>query len=269
MPEIMKEIAPFVKLTVGLCYYSGATVADHITRWDGTTKYTVYSEYTSESGVWTNSSSAYTGKEAFDLHEWDYISIHEGANVANYADVESFLDTITEYSDHAINFIYTMVQANGKNGTYNSSYTQATGKEKSDEMFRRIAELAQTLIEDYPQISYALPCAAAVQNARTTALSELGTYGDLCDDQASHLQNGLPTLIPAYAAAYKLCEIIGVRPKMFSVPLNPTDQWLTTYNLYTHSTHGSCVGVTLANKILAQKCALMAIKYPYSITDMS
>lgn len=269
LPAVFSDIAPYIDLTIGLCYYSGANMADHISLWDGNNKYTEYSEYNSQTNAWTNTANTYTGKEAFDLHDWDYIAIHEGVNAANYDNVETFLDTITQYSDHAISFIYNTVQANGKNGNFNETYTQATGKEKSDEMFRRITVMAQELLEDYPQISFVLPGATAVQNARTTDLSELGTYGDLCYDSNSHLQNGLPTLIPAYAIAYKLCEIVGIKPKIFAIPVSPTDSWLNTYNLYTKNSHGSCVGVTLANKILAQKCALMAIKNPYTITDMS
>ena len=83
------------------------------------------------------------------------------------------------------------------------------------------------------------------------------------------MQNGIAPLIPAYAAAYKICEWLSLKPKMFGMQLNPTDDWLVSYNLYTRTLHGSCMSVTDSNKIIAQKCAMMAVKHPYEISDMS
>lgn len=268
-PAIFNEISPNTHLIFGLCYISGGGIQDHLTYWNNNTKYSVYSEYDSDKKTFTNYSNTYTGKQAFARQKWDFILIHEKvANNTDFTTISNFIDTLSLYSTFPLSFVYNMVQANGKNGTFDSSYT-GTGKENSDEMYSRMATYAQTILNTSPQISDVIPCGTAVQNARTTSLSSLGVYGDLCIDSASHLQNGIPCMIPAYCAAYKLLELSNSKSKIFSVPLSPTDSWLDTYNLQTKTSHGSCVGVTDNNKLLAQKCALMAIKKPFEITDLS
>lgn len=275
LPAIMQEIAPDKRIILGICYQSGASIQNHITNWNNITAYPVYSEYDSNIGHWVNTVNSITGPQALARHEWDYVGIQQASRRATYASeeenytaLETFADIISQNAGHPISFLYNMVQALNAGATFPEHYTQPTGKEKSDAMFGEIAAYAQRALND-KIISAVIPGGTAVQNARTTSLDSIGTAGDLAEDNLGHLQNGIATLIPAYAAAYKLCEIMGIKPKMFSIPLSPTDAWLTEYLLYTRTEHGTCMGVTDANKLIAQKCAMMAIKHPFEISDMS
>jgi hypothetical protein len=59
-----------------------------------------------------------------------------------------------------------------------------------------------------------------------------------------------------------------MKQRMYCQRVTPNASWLTAYNPPS-SVHGSCVGVSEANKLIAQKCAMMAIKHPFEITDCS
>lgn len=268
---ILAEIAPKLHIIIGICYESGATLQTHITYWDNDTTYPAYSEYDSDLGRWVNFTNQFTGKGAFWRKNWDYVVFQQGVRYgANYDDLEAFADRILAYSDHNVSFLYNMAQALGANCTFPSSYTQPTGEEKSDAMFAVNADFTQRAMGD-KLITDFFPCGTAVQNARTSSLKSIGTspYLYLCDDNAGHLRNGIGPLIAGYTAAYKIMELVGLPPKMFTQQLNPTDDWLTAINLYTRTEHGSCQGVSAENKIIAQKCAMMAIKHPFEISDMS
>jgi hypothetical protein len=272
LPAIMQEIAPDRRIILGICYQSGATIQTHITNWNNSTAYPEYSEYDSNIGHWINAANSVTGPQALARHEWDYVGIQQASRYAtgeaNYTALETFADIISQNAGHPISFLYNLIQALNAGATFPEQYTQPTGREKSDAMFEDMAAYAQRALND-KIISAVIPGGTAVQNARTTSLDSIGAGGDLAEDNLGHLQNGIATLIPAYAAAYKLCEIMGIKPKMFSIPLSPTDAWLAEYLLYTRTEHGTCMGVTEANKLIAQKCAMMAIKHPFEISDMS
>lgn len=263
LPRILKDLNPSINLTLGILYRSGASVQDHIDLFSTDTAYTEYSEYDFCSEKWINVDSTITAKNALDIRKWDYICIQQGW-AATIADFNTLSEMIMNYVDYPFSFLVNMPQANGA-GCYNPP-----SEEQSDTMFNLIAQNAENLKDSYIA-SDVIPGGTAVQNARhIESLKNIGTYGYLCDDTIGHLQNGLGPLVSGYAASYKLLELIGKKQKMYCQPWNPTDSYLgsSNYNLWTATSHGSCVGVTDANKLLAQKCALAAIKDPFNITTI-
>lgn len=272
LPQVLREILPDTTLTFAICYASGESSAGHITRWDNDTPYTEYSKYTSESGVWTNTASTVTGKNAVASEEWDIIILQESVALLDNSQLNTFAEKIMSYAGHPFVFAYNIPQTSNRNRPAQDWLPKyqdiADPWERQIAQFNDIVEYAQAQL-DGSYISFVIPGGTAVQNAKTTTLSNLGNEGDLSDDLTGHLQNGLPVLIGAYAAAYVIAQWLGRRPLLFSQQYNPTDNNLTTINYWTRGTHGSCVGVTAANKLLVQRCALAAVKTPFEYTDFS
>ena len=274
---IFKEILPEKHIKIGILYRSGETITGHLDGWDNNTKYTTYMTYDSASGLYNYYHNKYTAKQAVYLEEWDYIVFQNTASNAidinNYNDLEELANKISLFINYPVTYLYNIQQsrpANAPASSYPEKYRDETqyptGKDRSDGLLLDHLYYVESL-EDACIISDIIPCGTAIQNARTTNLANLGTYGDLAYDETGHLQNGLPILIGAYTAAYKLCELMGYKTKLFANQFNPTDADLSAIG-YT-SGHGNCIGVTDANKLLAEKCALMAIKKPYEISNMS
>lgn len=272
----LREIVPNKHMIVGILYQSGATISDHLTNWNNNTNYTTYSRYDSASGRYDYSSNAVSGKDAVYFEKWDYIIFQNtaanGTNPSTYSNLETLANNISNYINYPVTFLYNIQQSkpiNAPASSYPAKYRDETlyptGKDRSDGMLMDQLSYVQTLMNDCI-ISDIIPTGVAVQNARTTSLNELGDYGSLSYDETGHLQNGLPMLIGAYTAAYKFCELAGWKAKLFANPFTPTDESLSAVGY--NSGHGDCVGVTNSNKLLAQKCALMAIKKPYEITEI-
>ena len=267
VPRILKDISPSTRVTIGILYKSGADIQDHIDYFNNNTAYTEYSEYDWFAGKWYNTYNSRTAKSALGKMDWDYICIHQGYK-STAAEIKTWCDLILGYVTYPFTFLMNMGQSLGANCTFPAAYTQATGAEKSDAMFDDIMGHAADALDGY-LIADILPGCTAVQNARQiAAFQSIGTYSYLCDDAVGHLQNGIGPLIAGYAVAYKLLQIIGHKDKLFCQPWNPTDTFLQDdYDLYTATSHGSCTGVSNSNKLLAQKCALAAIKDPMHITS--
>lgn len=276
---VLKEWYPEKHFILGILYNSGASITEHLTKWNNNSAYTTYATYDSVRGTYKYWHDEYSGRDALYLEKWDYVILQNTVadclppNENRYVNLETLANNITEYLDYPIAFLYNIqqslpstVSADEYPAKYRVEADYPTGKDRSDGLLEDQFTYAQKVLNDCI-VSDVIPCGTAVQNARSTSLANLGTMGDLSDDNRGHLQNGIGILIGAYTAAYKLCQICGFKPKLFANPFNPTDEELRAIG-YT-SSHGDCVGVTEANKIIAQKCALMAIKKPFEITDMS
>ena len=273
LPAMMNSIDPDVKITMGICYDSGQTVAGHISRFDNQTKYTTYSEYVPSSNVWSRWSATYTPQNILSRHKWDYVVIQQACRSTTepISQVETFANKIQGYISYNTCFLFNMAQVLGANSTFPARYTQATGEAKSAAMYQEMAAYASALNSGYI-VSDILPCGTAVQNARTSSLKSLGTVGEeyLCYDDNGHLCNGLPMMIGSITACYKLLSIVGRKPKIWETTFVPTDAWKIQDNVPMGVTsYGSCIGTTPENILLAKKCALAAIKHPFEVTDFS
>ncbi len=287
LPAILKEMG--ISVTLGILYDSGQTPAGHISKFDQNEKYTYYSEC--DGTTWTNTYQAKSAKEALDLRKWDYVAIQM---VRDPTRIDELTDLISGYVTYPVSYLIILSQARGANSNQlpHPTEEQAIREADSDAQFLQIANNAKAwrdggYLDGDPQqavkgntILDVLPCGTAVQNARQiptvngVGFKGLGADGYLCYDDTSHLQNGIGTLIPAYAAALKICELMGAKQLGFGSAISPTDTWLNAYMLLTRPdavaglTHGASQGVNKANKLLAQKCALQAYKNPFVITEI-
>ena len=270
VPSLLAEAVPNVNVTFGILYSSGMQFSGHISNFNNDTPYSRYNEYKTTSGKWEKIDDTITGKMALNLHRWDCIVLQQSVeHLDDFDSLEEFADILNQYLTVPVKYLYNMGQARGANGDtwLPNNYTGSTIAEMSDKHFMDIADYAHRAL-DSCIISDVIPSGTAVQNARTTTLAQYGESGNLCKDTLSHLQNGIGILCAGYAASYKILESTGRFGKIYGFGLNPTDLWLTNTNVPS-TMHGNCVGITKANKILGMKCAMMAIKNPFEITDCS
>lgn len=271
IPSVWAEFCPDTDLKFGLLYSSGQSLAGHLSMFNADTPYPCFSLY--ESGVWVNSTNSVTGKQALDNDHWDLIIIQQSNDSLmkglGKEDITNLCDAITNHINYPVLFAMNMPMSRGANApSLEILYPDISDKEaRSDAAFNDIANYCESALE-YGYISDVIPCGAAIQNARHTTLKTIGEKEYLSYDDVGHLQNGIGVLCASYTAVLKLMEIACKSGKLFASVYNPTDAQLATINLYTRTMHGECVGVTKANKIIAQKCANMAIKKPYEISTL-
>jgi len=271
IPSVWAEFCPDTDLKFGLLYSSGQSLAGHLSMFNADTPYPCFSLY--ESGAWVNSTNSVTGKQALDNDHWDLIIIQQSNDSLmkgiGKEDITNLCDAITNYINYPVHFAMNMPMSRGANApSLEILYPDISDKEaRSDAAFNDIANYCESALE-YSYISDIIPCGAAIQNARHTTLKTIGEKEYLSYDDVGHLQNGIGVLCASYTAVLKLMEIACKSGKLFASVYNPTDAQLATINLYTRTMHGECVGVTKANKIIAQKCANMAIKKPYEISTL-
>lgn len=270
VPSLLAEIAPTLNVNFGILYSSGMQFAGHISNFNQDTAYDQYCEYRSCNQRWTKTNSAVTAKDALDRARWDCIVLQQSVeHLDDFGNLEAFADLLNGHLKYPVKYLYNMGQARGATDDrwLPSHYTGDTMADRSDKHFADIADYAERALHGCI-ISEVIPSATAVQNARTTTLAQYGGHGSMCIDALSHLQNGIGILIAGYAASYKILEVTGNYGTIYGIQLNPTDSWITDTNPPS-SVHGPCVGVTAANKLLGMKCAMMAIKKPFELTDCS
>lgn len=263
VPALLSEYGVIVEM--GILYYSGATIQDHIDHFNNQTPYSAFSYC--NGAKWTNAIDTFTAQNALDSVNWDYVVFQSG----NPVGLETLANKITDYVDYPLAYLFNNNHSKGANckNDPNNPDDPPIGEAESDRRFLSYAERASALLADGNIVLDVLPCGAAVQNARQLSVFKaVGDLGYLCHDDVGHLQNGISTLIPAYAAALKLLEIIGGKQKVFGSQVRPTDAWLAAYNIFTKTMHGASQGLSDANVLLAAKCAVQAYKHPFEITTI-
>ena len=258
VPALLSEYGVIVEM--GILYYSGAKIQDHIDHFNNQTPYSAFSYC--DGTQWTNAIDTFTAQNALDSVHWDYVVFQAGNTVG----LETLADLITDYVDYPISYLFNNPHTIGANCKVEDV---PIGENASNDRFLAFAENARDLLENGNIVLDVLPCGAAVQNARQLSIFKaVGDIGYLCHDDVGHLQNGISTLIPAYAAALKLLEIIGGKQKIFGSQVRPTDAWLAAYNIFTKTMHGASQGLSDANVLLGAKCAVQAYKHPFEITTI-
>lgn len=132
----------------------------------------------------------------------------------------------------------------------------------SDDMALKSAETSKSVIEN-TVLDFILPYGIAIQNARHT---NLDNYGNHMTYEGTHLNEGIATLLAGYTIAQKFANMFSAAKSILGDPLRPTKEWQTEKNI--PQPHGDVLGISNDNCLMAQKCAFMAIKNPYIITEI-
>lgn len=249
-----------IELTVGIAFISGGTLGP---TWEGVenqlqkiTEDTAYNyfKYVNGSNAWVSSSTK--PSEILADEDWDVITFQQGSNNApDYTTYQPYLnqciDLISQKVSNSVKIAWLTPHADTK------VFTQGKEQDILDSAERVMNEtITETLI----------PYGTAIANARTTSLKDIGNAGNLLYE-GKHLQNGLPMLVANYCSMIVLLNLLGMNQKSIvginSIEVN--DAWVSAHNIPNASAVGNCVGVTSENCRIAEKCAIMAVKKPYTI----
>ena len=275
VPFILQNMDVDVDIQLGVLMMSSSTLEDHVNNFNNETAAYTFSLYNGGNS-WQNLGSK-TIQWTLDNYEWDIISLQQAQpqNANTYQPYcNQLINLISGYTDYAVKFIWyqTHIYAATTNG----------GAPRSEETIQSYYEseaLASKAVLDDTVCESIVPVSTAIQNARSiVALKTVGDYatnpnnstgyGYLNYFDGVHLQEGLPCQIAAYTFILVILDICGF--KEFSIngeTTRVTSEWSTGKNI--PSPHGDPIGSTDENCLMAQKCAIMAIKNPYEVTDMN
>lgn len=271
MPYVLKNIAPSISPTIGYLHIGSSDFGDWLDAWTNETSVLYYKKTPS-----TNWATGAYKKMRAVLHEetWDVVVIQNSATkdptyASGWADGITLLDDIvgyvsaddTGYTGHQIKAGYLAPQIRIEEGG-------ATGT------FEDVMAMVQQFMED-SACSFMIPCTTAIENARGTALDSYGKVGHLNYDYTGHMHEGIGPLCSSYCVALRILELMcKEKAGILGEKTRPTVDWILTRNVpqrnWGDEEQGTetVVGISDANCLLAQKCAVAAIKYPYQVSTI-
>ena len=259
VPFLLKDIDPNINLTISIASVGGCTLEQHITYANSKENKYDYYKYTPETNKWVHPKETKNLDACIQDEDWDLIILQQqSVRSQDYSTYQPFLNNLIDY-------IYATVKKPVKLAWHLTPAYGNIGNEGID-MFQASANAAQQVLKD-TIIDIVIPNGTAIQNMRGTKLSVLGNKGHLSVD-THHMQEGLPRQTEAYTTILCLLKLCGRDYK--SILGNKTicdAKWLTGEKR-TWST-GTPVGSTVENLVIAQKCAIMAVKNPFTVTPIN
>lgn len=261
VPYILKNIAPNVRLTIGILNHGGGSVQDiyesHVVNGEPFEFYYKRNVL----GRWVMYGEAQGDLlKTLQSEKWDLIVTHQSSALSpDYDSYQPYLDSLLVWLDaHTVtpaSYAWLLTPAYPAGPRLPDSIS-------SDEMYRRIAESAQRVLNE-TKVSLVIPGGTAVQNARTNpSLYRLSTYGMSHD--GLHLTDGIPILVEDYAVTQTLINWIRYRAYIDDDNLNVTTTWLDQNAIPQHTQFVTEFTPELI--YLAKKAAKAAIQKPYEIT---
>ena len=135
----------------------------------------------------------------------------------------------------------------------------------SNQFFQDMTVAVENVMNE-TAIELLFPCGTAIQNARTTALNNLGVFGQMSYD-GLHLNDGIACQIATYAIVEKICKIMGISRSIVGNNITVDENFLVQNDI--KEINEGAVGSTAENRLIAQKAAIMAIKKPFEITNIN
>lgn len=268
VPFVMRNLYEPIDIEIGVLYLSGATLEMHWNNIESNAKSYIYYKYSNRKIAWDDGISNVSIKQALEDNVWDIIMLQQGSTSS------WLIDTYQPYLNNIIKYIYNNFNYRVKFGWFEimsrpATSSQEWSEEEIAQHFTSIAQNAETVLND-TLCDFVIPIGAAIQNARGTSLNNLGDYTRhmLCSSDGGHLQSGLPCQLAAYVSALSYFKLLGID----EIGIIGDNLLLTAGNLMLKNapqTNGTSTGATKANMMIAQVCALMAIKYPFEVTDVS
>ena len=275
VPFILQNMNVPVDFQIGIAMQSSSTLAMHVSNFENQTAAYSFRLYTGGS-AWVNQNDK-TLQWMLDNYTWDIISLQQAQpqKENTYQPyLNKLINYISGYVSNPIKFIWYQ--------THIYSALSNGGAPRGDQV---IADYYASEVSACQNIvgasvcEYIVPVSTAIQNARSIpAIKALGDYADNENNDTGngwlnyldgvHLQEGLPCQIAAYTFILAILDIYGF--KEFSIngeTTRVTSAWTSGKNI--PSPHGSPIGSTDANCLIAQKCAIMAMKHPFVVTDMN
>ena len=273
-PFILDSIAPELDLTVGIAYRANTNIRGedgfNAMFGDPLRKLSIFSLYVPHARSWLNSEKyTVTLQEALDFRPWDVVVVNETINyynddeITHYAVVGEFLDKIVNYVNRPLKFGF-FVNHNrfAKNNMIEIVETPQT-------YYKYWSQVQQYVLNVFP-IDYCFPNLTAYYNARGTVLDRYGSapwHHMLAD--GTHYQEGIGCMVGGYTTALKILEIAGIHDKsVLGDKTRPNLRWVINKNIPGRNLgrFSAVTGISDKNCLIAQQCAVMAVKNPTEIS---
>lgn len=276
VPFILQNIGIDVDIQIGIAMMSSSTLANHVSNFENETA--AYTYYYNSGSAWVNNGLK-SIQQILDDKMWDIISLQQSSGgVFNWSTYQPYLNKlinyISDYVNYPIKFCWYAVQARPASSNSGANWSD----EVITQHYESICENAEKVMNE-TVCEFLIPVNTAIQNARSIAtLKAMGAYannsnntsgfGYLTPNDGVHLQEGLPCQIAAYTFVLKLLDVYGFDEYSINAEsTRVTSDWATGKNI--PGPHGDYIGSTDENCLIAQKCAIMAVKHPYEVTDMN
>ena len=278
VPFILQNMGADVDIQIGILMQSSASMDTHVSNWENETAAYSFRLYDGGSS-WKQLSGTKSIQWALDNYTWDIITMQQSSQGAytwsTYQPaVNKLANYIGAYIDYAVKFVWYQPQARPAQTNSGANWADETITEHYES-----TALASEKILDETICEFVVPVGTAIQNARTIAsLKAMGAYADnalntselgyLTPNDGVHLQEGLPCQIAAYTFVLALLKLYGMEyMSIIGETTRATAEWAADKNI--PSPHGDYVGATDANCLIGQQCAIMAMRHPFEVTDMS
>ncbi|MDE6811498.1 MAG: DUF4886 domain-containing protein, partial [Muribaculaceae bacterium] len=269
VPYIINNIAPDLKLTIGIAYIGGCSLQQHyaniynetITDIDNNeytpTTYTLEKNITG--GKWT-----YLAKQdiyqILNNEEWDIITLQQnGANA--FRDWENYFKPYLSIYDK----LHQLTSYSFTNGWIITQSAYAHSNSIFLDYWEKAANNA--VLTSQLKNCEIFPFGTAIQNLRETDLKNIGDgpYHNLLSD-TGHLQEGIGCYAAALTMALKILTISGFNDDSIIDHDNTeiSEHFLNDMEAPGLNFGTGVIGMTPENILLAKQAAKNAIRYPYT-----
>ena len=290
VPAILSSLGVKANLTIGILYCGGRTLRLHYRHFiNNERKYVLYESY--NMSPWESRLSDATGLEIIKYRKWDIISFQQGSfRSGDYSTYQPYLTNLIEFICTNVDYKWKMAWNNIHSNTYNNegaykpedvfdptipeaddvdvtskgtNVTAAQAHAKTESNYSEQMAALELLLAENP-IEIVFPVATATQNARNTILNNINyRFAEMTYD-GKHAQEGIACQVEGYTIAIKIMELLGIHNKSI---INDNTVVDTAFENYWNipGQHGSPIGSgvdDIANRKIAQKCAIMACVRP-------
>lgn len=263
VPFILKNIDPNIDLTFGILYYGGMTLEGHWQRMSEGSA--VYQYNKSEQGKGWSLTKDVSALQVLQDEHWDIVCLQQASHHSpDYSHYQPYLHNIIRWiydnTKYPLKLAWMLTPAypEGKDFLLKAGMN-------SDNMFHRIAECAQRVMEETP-IEILFPCGTAIQNARHTILDRYGKFGHL-SYEGLHLQEGIAPQMEAYVAVMTILNELGSTKSVLGDQTRITPQWYVGKNI--PEPDGNPQGSDDEGCYIGQQCSISAFKNPFKVTLIS
>ena len=259
VPVLLQSVCPSLNVVIGVLYRGSASLQDH---WDNRDSSTYYELdiFISESNKWVSFSSKGLD-DGLTYTDWDIITLQQNsANSGKY-------NTFQPYLNNLIGYIATKCHNYKIGWLLTHSYSDGYTTEWTSEQMAANIRTASERVMNETSVDILFPYGTAIQNARSNGtLDSIGDGGGLCYSDYIHLQEGLGCQIAAYANAIVLLKELGIVKSINGNTIIVDSSFDSQYNI--PQPHGTPVGSNESNCILGQKAAILAVKHPYTTSEV-
>ena len=206
--------------------------------------------------AWSNTTRV-SMKTCLEYGNWDFISMQQwSAYSIDESTYEPWLSLVIDLIRQSIDKPTPLA--------WNGVCTRPT----ADEPQQGLDAMKNAVYKKHP-FDFIIPYGTAIFNARTNeTLAKIGNYANhnLWHSDGQHLQDGLPCYIASLTVCEAICNKFFPQYSVMYDKLRITDTMVN--NWVVPQRNLPVVGITEENCLLAQKCAIMANKFPFEITNI-